>query len=695
MKNFLLVLGLMFTLISLSATPARGQAVNGATIQDYQTNLTLSSGSSFYLYGMVTGGLYSSTGFAQGEYQSVTDADGNLSAALATTTGDSNSFTTNAEYYVIGGIGISGASSMTSSYGANTQAGASQVSDTFKVTQNSLVVFVGLASSQQSISLSGIQNLTTDAISSGPSAILAMIIGHAFLSPGTYTATENSAALAAGQDPNNMADLIGVFIFNSSSYILAPTLVGQGTVTSADGRINCTRGGGGLSGTCSATYLSGTEVTLSATPASNWTFSGWSGFCSGVNPCSLVLDQNLSPTASFTAGLPLAATPASQVAALSASVPLIISIGWGINYAGSAGGFSGSVTLTAGCVRGLSLAFQGSSASCSDSLAATITVQQPTAEVTLNVTPDSYASANQPIVFRVCGASIGTSEYCILPSPQVVTDLLTSIQSSVTFNSLAVTSDTGICPLLTQGSQCFTIQQNFYVFEPNQTAPSYWVQNILLFANHKSGWEVAPIYQIWEVNPSNLEVTGPTDCSYSDPCIPGAIYILVTNWTPISATPFTVSSVSTLSSPKSGVVQFLDALGNSGLPMLQSTTTLPANSFISAGPYAPPTQTVEEPTSYEPQVALVSFPGVGNAVTIVTFGSSTSGNLSSFLVLAYAGGFSTVQAPFETPCSSTNEESTNLYWSLDGSTFGPSQLYEGEGVTFAPSTEQGSDCPTP
>ena len=83
----------------------------------------------------------------------------------------------------------------------------------------------------------------------------------------------------------------------SQTYTLTVSEVGQGTVTSTDGAINCTNG----SGSCSAAYPSGTSVSMNATAASGYTFSGWSGSCSGSNPCSLVMNSNQGATASFVA----------------------------------------------------------------------------------------------------------------------------------------------------------------------------------------------------------------------------------------------------------------------------------------------------------------------------------------------------------------------------------------------------------
>ena len=91
-------------------------------------------------------------------------------------------------------------------------------------------------------------------------------------------------------------------INTTQNYTLSVNEVGQGTVTSTDGKINCANG----SGTCSAVYASGSSVTMNATAAGGWTFSGWSGSCSGGNPCNVVMSSNLSPTATFATTTPWA-----------------------------------------------------------------------------------------------------------------------------------------------------------------------------------------------------------------------------------------------------------------------------------------------------------------------------------------------------------------------------------------------------
>jgi hypothetical protein len=166
-----------------------------------------------YLYGMVTGGGARSGEFDAGKNYQAVNAAGQLSAVLAVADSERNTYRTETSYPSIGGVSIGGTwRTFEMNHGSNSEPGASEASVTFRVRTKSLVVVIGLASSQQDINVSGIPGLQTDAFNSGQG----MIIAHAYLERGSYTAVEHSAALARGQDPQHMTDLIGIFVFGST-----------------------------------------------------------------------------------------------------------------------------------------------------------------------------------------------------------------------------------------------------------------------------------------------------------------------------------------------------------------------------------------------------------------------------------------------------------------------------------------------
>ena len=77
-------------------------------------------------------------------------------------------------------------------------------------------------------------------------------------------------------------------------YGLAVSQIGNGTglVTSNDGGISC-------GSDCHALYPAGATTTLTALPANGFVFLGWSGDCSGSDPCTLAMSSMRSVTANF------------------------------------------------------------------------------------------------------------------------------------------------------------------------------------------------------------------------------------------------------------------------------------------------------------------------------------------------------------------------------------------------------------
>src|ERR1700688_3986130 len=77
---------------------------------------------------------------------------------------------------------------------------------------------------------------------------------------------------------------------------LAVQVSGSGTVTSNPAGISCGQ-------TCTASFNSGAQVTLTAAAAANSTFTSWGGACSGTKPtCTVTLSANQNVTASFGQG---------------------------------------------------------------------------------------------------------------------------------------------------------------------------------------------------------------------------------------------------------------------------------------------------------------------------------------------------------------------------------------------------------
>lgn len=85
------------------------------------------------------------------------------------------------------------------------------------------------------------------------------------------------------------------FNYLAPNYTLAISLAGNGsgTVTSDPAGISCS------SGSCTAEFSPNINVTLTATPNTTSTFSGWDGSCSGTGDCTVYTSGNYSVQATF------------------------------------------------------------------------------------------------------------------------------------------------------------------------------------------------------------------------------------------------------------------------------------------------------------------------------------------------------------------------------------------------------------
>lgn len=107
----------------------------------------------------------------------------------------------------------------------------------------------------------------------------------------TFTISDNSEC---DSDPTVGTIKDPLAVTSAAGYNLSVNTTGKGKVTSSVGGINC-----GF--VCIDSYIPGTAVTLTATPAADYSFTGWSGgACSGIGPCIITMNTNTATTALFT-----------------------------------------------------------------------------------------------------------------------------------------------------------------------------------------------------------------------------------------------------------------------------------------------------------------------------------------------------------------------------------------------------------
>ncbi|GEM_PF-4289543 len=106
----------------------------------------------------------------------------------------------------------------------------------------------------------------------------------------TFKTHGDTAYVVANTDKHIIANFRNTQI---TTYTLNVSKTGRGTVISDPPGISC-----GLD--CSEDYVSGTTVTLTATPEAGYLFNGWDGACSGSSPnCTVTMNSNLSVIAKF------------------------------------------------------------------------------------------------------------------------------------------------------------------------------------------------------------------------------------------------------------------------------------------------------------------------------------------------------------------------------------------------------------
>jgi hypothetical protein len=137
--------------------------------------------------------------------------------------------------------------------------------------------------------------LTASLNSSSAPATLTLRAARGSLAAGTYTAVVPVTATNAENSPRH----VNVTFVVTQTYTLTVNGGGTGNGTVTGDSINCTINSGNTSGRCSARYVSGANVRLSASANTGFNFTGWSGACSGTAACTLTMISNRQVTATF------------------------------------------------------------------------------------------------------------------------------------------------------------------------------------------------------------------------------------------------------------------------------------------------------------------------------------------------------------------------------------------------------------
>jgi hypothetical protein len=120
--------------------------------------------------------------------------------------------------------------------------------------------------------------------------------------PGIYVVAYYSTDVAGNVGTTQYADF--TIAYNWQVLLsVSKTGAGSGTVTSADGNINC-------GSTCSYNYWAWEQTTLTATPAPGSIFTAWSGCDQTYGfTCTILLTSDRNPTATFSIPVPLQFIP--------------------------------------------------------------------------------------------------------------------------------------------------------------------------------------------------------------------------------------------------------------------------------------------------------------------------------------------------------------------------------------------------
>nr|WP_283770135.1 hypothetical protein [Variovorax sp. PCZ-1] len=239
-----------------------------------------------------------------------------------------------------------------------------------------------------------------------------------------------------------------------SSYTLSVTVNGTGTVVSQPSGINCPATG------CSSLFADNTIVSLTATPGSGQSFTGWSGSCAGsASSCLVTMSQARDVAANFA---PIQGTSFAMNVAVSGS-GRVTSSPAGIDCGSTCNAnFVSSATVTLTAVANGGQVFAGWGGACSGT-ASTCAVQMTQARSV----QASFTAAPSAVVFQ---------------SPALVEDLadynvarLSSLLNNAGLNAMVAVSPNGNTVVMWEQSDG----------TPNNSTYKAWMRRYLT----GSGWQ--------------------------------------------------------------------------------------------------------------------------------------------------------------------------------------------------------------
>ncbi|MFM8944858.1 MAG: InlB B-repeat-containing protein, partial [Actinomycetota bacterium] len=212
--------------------------------------------------------------------------------------------------------------------------------------------------------------------------------------------------------------------FTVNTYTLAVTPPTNGTVTGFSGGINCSSSDLAGSANCTETVTFGQSYTLTANPATGYSFSSWGLDCNGqANPCTFTADTTPAVSVSFSANsYTLVVTPAENGTITGTGINCTTAVGADCSELRT---FGTTLTLTATPDANYRRGLWGDDCPTPSAATCTLTIDtDPTASVTfvatstltLTVTGKGSVQANAPPIgageTQTCNAALAASATC-------------------------------------------------------------------------------------------------------------------------------------------------------------------------------------------------------------------------------------------------------------------------------------------